>query len=101
MFYFTQIVFVREGQEEAFHAFEDKVLPLLERHNGVLLYRVRPPKPSVIATEFGYPYEIHIVTFPAMAHFEAYRDDPDRIQHMSLKEQSIEQVMLIRGERLG
>ncbi|GAB3956468.1 hypothetical protein GCM10028805_46420 [Spirosoma harenae] len=101
MLYFTQIVFVREGEEDTFHAFEDKVLPLLERHNGLLLYRVRPPKPSVITTEFGYPYEIHIVTFPEMADFKAYSNDPERIQYMSLKEQSIEQAMLIRGERLG
>ncbi|GAB4040547.1 DUF1330 domain-containing protein [Spirosoma gilvum] len=101
MLYFIQILFVQEGQEETFHSFEDQVLPLLQRHNGVLVYRVRPAEEAVIATEMGYPYEIHIVTFPAQADFEAYRDDPDRMKFLYLKDQSIDKVMLIKGALLG
>ncbi|GAB3932124.1 DUF1330 domain-containing protein [Larkinella terrae] len=101
MLYFTQILFVNEGQEAVFHSFEDRVLPLLQRHRGELLYRVRPLKPAVVATAMGYPYEVHLVTFPTMADFEAYRDDPERLQHMPLKNQSIAKVLLIKGEQLS
>jgi len=100
MIYFTQIIFIKEGQEFTFHAFEDKVLPLLEKHNGELICRIRPPKSSVITTKFGHPYEIHIVSFSDRKSFESYRDDPQRIQHMQLKDESVERVILIEGNIL-
>ena len=100
MLYFIQILYVHEGHEETFHSFEDDVLPLLQRHNGVLVYRARPAREAIIATEMGYPYEIHIVTFPAQTDFESYRDDPERTQFLYLKDQSVEHVMLIKGAML-
>ncbi|GAB3909648.1 hypothetical protein GCM10028803_47590 [Larkinella knui] len=100
MLYYTQVVFVKQGQEDAFHAFEDQVLPLLQQYRGELIYRVRPAESSVITTTMGLPYEIHLVTFPTRADFEAYRDDPQRRQYMGLKDQSIERVILIEGTAL-
>ncbi|RAK02809.1 hypothetical protein LX87_00929 [Larkinella arboricola] len=100
MLYYTQILFVKPGQETVFHSFEDQVLPLLERYNGELIYRIRPSESSVIATTLGYPYEIHLVTFKARADFEAYRDDPERKRHLALKDQSIDRVLLIEGAAL-
>ena len=29
--YCTQLIFIREGKEETFHSFEDRVLPLLTK----------------------------------------------------------------------
>ena len=100
MLYYTQVIFVLEGQEATFEEFEAHVLPLLQRHGGQLLYRVRPGRPDVIETAMDYPYEIHLVTFPARANFEAYRDDPERMRHMPLKEKSIRKAMLIEGKLL-
>jgi hypothetical protein len=45
-----------------------------------------------------YPYEIHLVSFADREGFEAYRDDPERLQHMYLKDESVERVMLIEGK---
>ncbi|MBD2756787.1 DUF1330 domain-containing protein [Spirosoma validum] len=100
MIYYTQILFVKPGREDVFHSFEDQVLPLLQQHHGELIYRVRPPKSSVVATTFGNPYEIHLVSFRSREDFEAYRDDPQRLQYVPLKDQSIERVMLIEGKLL-
>ncbi|GAB3316674.1 hypothetical protein GCM10027299_07210 [Larkinella ripae] len=100
MLYYTQILFIKPGQETVFHTFEDHVLPLLQNHNGELLYRVRPPEASVVATTLGHPYEIHLVTFATRADFEAYRDDPQRLHYLELKNQSIERVLLIEGTAL-
>ncbi|SOD78186.1 DUF1330 domain-containing protein [Spirosoma fluviale] len=100
MLYYTQIVFVKEGQEAVFHAFEDQVLPLLERHKGTLLYRVRPDTASVLTTTLGHPYEIHLVSFPDRTDFESYRDDPERRQHITLKDTSVERILLVEGRRL-
>ncbi len=100
MLYYTQLIFIKPGQEEVFHAFEDKVLPLLQRHKGALRYRVRPSRNSVIETTVAYPYEVHVVTFESRKDFESYRDDPERNQYVALKDQSVEKVLLIEGNLL-
>ncbi len=100
MLYYTQIIFVKEGKEEVFNEFEGHVLPLLTRHNGELLYRIRPDKISVIDASWGHPYEIHLVSFPTRKDFESYRDDKERLQYMPLKEESIEKALLIEGHLL-
>jgi hypothetical protein len=96
--YFTQIIFVKENQEEVFNLFESHVLPLLKKYNGTLIYRVRPTDNCVIETTIGHPYELHLVTFPTKEDFEGYRDDKERMQYMRLKEASIEKALLIEGE---
>ncbi|WP_128546974.1 DUF1330 domain-containing protein [Larkinella soli] len=100
MLYYTQLIFVKAGQEAAFHAFEDQVLPLLERHQGELILRLRSPASSVLATTVGHPYEVHLVSFPDREQFEAYRDDPERLQYMALKDESVGRVLLIEGTAL-
>ncbi|GAB3255668.1 hypothetical protein GCM10027347_16970 [Larkinella harenae] len=100
MLYYTQLIFIKEGHEATFHSFEEHVLPLLQRHQGELVYRIRPAMDSVLTTTLGYPYEIHLVSFSDRSHFEAYRDDPQRLQYLPLKDESVERVMLIEGNAL-
>ncbi len=100
MLYYTQLIYVQAGQETVFHDFEAHVLPLLQRHGGQLLYRARPGRPDVIETALEYPYEIHLVSFPAREGFEAYRDDPERLQYVPLKDRSVRKALLIEGKLL-
>lgn len=100
MLYYTQIIFIKEGQQDLFNEFESYVLPLLERHNGTLLYRVRPTDDCVIESNLGKPYELHLVSFPSREDFEGYAKDDDRLKYMHLKEASIEKAMLIEGKLL-
>ncbi|MGZ3819330.1 MAG: hypothetical protein ACXVB6_01975 [Mucilaginibacter sp.] len=100
MLYYTQIIFVKAGREDQFNLFESHVLPLLKKHNGTLIYRVRPAGDAVIETTIDQPYELHLVTFPERADFEAYRDDNERLQYMHLKEGAIEKALLIEGKLL-
>jgi hypothetical protein len=100
MLYYTQIIYIRAGKEDVFNQFEDHVLPLLERHNGKLLYRVRPTRECVVESNLDYPYEIHVVSFQSRQDFEAYRDDKERMQYVPLKELSIEKALLIEGSLL-
>ena len=95
MLYFTQLVYLKPGQETAFDAFEAVAIPLIARHNGQLLWRVRPDRSSVIEGEA--PSEIHLVTFPTQADFEAFSRDPGRTEFLHLKEASVERVVLIKG----
>jgi hypothetical protein len=100
MIYYTQLIFVIKGQEELFHSFEDKVLPLLKEHNGDLVYRVRPDKESFIEASAKLPYEIHLVTFPDRTDFDGYAKDPRRLEAMELKNKSVEKIILVEGKAL-
>lgn len=97
MLYYTQLVYIKKDQEQTFNLFEDKVLPLLNKYNGSLIYRVRLDKKNIIQTSIGSPDELHIVTFPTKEDFNHYKNDNERVQHLSLKEASIENVILIEG----
>jgi len=97
MLYYTQLIYIQKDREAVFHDFEDRVLPLLERHGGKLIYRVRPDEKSVITCEGEPPYELHLVAFKDRRGFETYRDDPDRTKYMQLKNESVARVLLIEG----
>ncbi len=56
---------------ESFNAYEDRVLPLLGEHGGVLQRRLRSDDGGT---------EVHLVWFPSSAAFEAYRADPRRAE---------------------
>jgi len=100
MIYYTQLIFVKKGSEADFNAFEEKVLPLLEDHNGRLIYRIRPDENSVIESNSELPYEIHLVSFISKAEFEHYKNDPKRLAFMALKNNSIEKAILIEGTEI-
>ena len=97
MLYYTQLIFIKQGQEELFHQFEDAVLPLLSAHDGELIIRVRPDRNTFIGGSSLHPYEIHLVSFPSKKSFEEYANDPERVKHISIKNQSVEKVILIEG----
>jgi uncharacterized protein (DUF1330 family) len=100
MIYYTQLIFVKQGYEDAFNSFEEKVLPLLKVHNGELVYRIRPEKSNVIESSRELPYEIHLVTFNSRDDFELYKNDPKRLAFIEVKNNAIEKVILIEGTEL-
>ena len=101
MIYFTQLVYIKEGQEAAFDQFESIAIPAISKYNGQLLLRVRPGTDSYIEHHIEKPYEIHIVSFPAEDDFVGFSQDEDRQKFLHLKEQSIRSVLLFKGSKLG
>lgn len=93
--YITLLIFVKRGEEEVFHSYEDKVLPLLARYNGQLLYRIRPEQNSFVYSPEDKPYEIHLVSFASKEDFENYKKDQERMSYAPLFGKSVEKVMLI------
>jgi hypothetical protein len=75
-----------------FLAYEDAVLPLLERHGGVLERRLR--------TGDGLT-EVHVVSFPSPEAFAAYRGDPDRVAQQHLLERSGAAMELLEVSDVG
>jgi uncharacterized protein (DUF1330 family) len=100
MIYITQLIYIKEGQEDVFHQFEDIAIPAIKKYNGRLLVRIRPTENSFIEYSIDKPYEIHIVEFDSAQDFENFKQDKDRMQFLHLKEQSVKTSILIGGTKL-
>ena len=95
-----QLIYIKEGQEEIFHQFEDIAIPIISKYNGRLLLRIRPDEKSLIEYSIDKPYEIHLVEFDDEKDFEAFSKDEERKKFLHLKEQSIKASVLIQGKKL-
>ncbi len=100
MIYFTQLIYINEGQEAVFHQFEEVAIPLIEKYNGQLLLRMRPTDDAYIDHQIDKPYEIHLVQFDTEQDFVAFSQDESRKQFLHLKEQSVRTALLYQGIKL-
>ncbi|MEZ4886262.1 MAG: DUF1330 domain-containing protein [Chitinophagales bacterium] len=100
MIYITQLIYIKEGEEEIFHEFENVALPLLKKYSGELLLRIRPSDDALIEGTLQKPYEIHFITFSREADLQDFMTDEDRKQYLHLKKKAIQSVILVKGERM-
>ncbi len=97
MVYLTQLIYVHEGREAMFEEFEAIVLPLLSKHHGQLLLRLRPDRASKIAGTEELPYELHVVSFESDDDRVRYSNDAERARVLHLKEQSVARTLVLEG----
>jgi uncharacterized protein (DUF1330 family) len=100
MIYLTQLIYIKEGQENVFHEFENVALPIISKYNGRLLLRVRPQEDAFIENTIDKPYELHLVEFSTEQDFTNFMHDEERKKFLHLKEQSIKSSVLIQGKKL-
>lgn len=100
MIYITQLIFIKEGKEDQFLEFENHAIPLMEKYNGRIIYRLRPTKESFISEEKELPYEIHFISFDAETDLADFMKDDSRLKFIHLKNESIKSTLLIKGKRL-
>ena len=100
MIFITQLIYIKEGQENVFHQFEDIAIPIISKYNGWLLLRVRPDDNSIIENNIDKPYEIHLVGFDTEQDFEDFKQDEERKKFLHLKDRSIKSVLLVKGEKI-
>ncbi|MBK8500777.1 MAG: DUF1330 domain-containing protein [Saprospiraceae bacterium] len=100
MIYITQLIFIKEGKEQAFLEFESSAIPLMEKYNGKILYRIRPGDESFVNKTSKTPYEIHFISFETEDDLNQFLLDEDRQKIMHLKEESIESTILVKGVRM-
>ena len=100
MIFLTQLIYIKEGQENIFHQFEDIPIPAIAKYNGKLLLRVRPDNNSIIENNIDKPYEIHLVEFNTEQNFQNFMHNEERKKFLHLKEQSVKSVVLIKGTKL-
>lgn len=100
MFFITQLIYIKDGQENVFNQFENVAIPIILKYNGRLLLRVRPTESSFIEYNIDKPHEIHLVEFASEQDFQNFTKDEERKQFLHLKEQSIKSVLLIKGTKV-
>ena len=100
MIYITQLIFVKEGKEEKFQEFESYAIPLMEKYNGKIIYRLRPSKESFIDPDKDLPYEIHFISFDSVQDLKGFMKDDSRLKLIHLKEESVKSMLLVKGEKL-
>ena len=68
--YFFLVIFLafsckvqNQKKEDVFLQFEDVAIPLITKHRGELVLRLRPNAESVVANAIEVPYEVHLVRF--------------------------------------
>lgn len=100
MIYLTQLIFVKKGKETVFHEFEDFAIPLMEKYNGRILYRIRPKAENFIDLTKKQPYEIHFMSFDSEEDLQEFLKDESRLKFMPLKEESIQSTFLVKGVKM-
>ena len=100
MVYITQLIYVKEGKETIFHQFEDFAIPLTEKYNGRVIYRLRPQSDSFISGEEELPYEIHFISFDSEEDLSNFMKDDTRLKFMHLKEASVKSMLLVKGRKM-
>tara|TARA_R110002020_G_scaffold1081_2_gene5369 strand:- start:18 stop:323 length:306 start_codon:yes stop_codon:yes gene_type:complete len=101
MIYITQLIYIKQGQENIFHQFEDIAIPLIAKYNGNLLLRIRPDTESFIESSIDQPYEVHLVSFHSQEDFDNFKLDEERKKFLHLKEKSITASILIQGTKIS
>ncbi|WP_199769297.1 hypothetical protein [Flavivirga eckloniae] len=96
----TQLIFVKEGKEAIFHEFEDHAIPLMEKYNGRIIYRIRPDETSFVSGEKELPYEIHFISFDSENDLTNFMNDDRRLKFIHLKNESIQSTLLVKGEKV-
>lgn len=85
---------VRPDRLDTFRAYERQAAAVMARHGGGIERVVEIP-----SEEEGGPYrEVHIVTFPDEAAYQAYSADPDMANWRPLREASVIRTEIMKGE---
>ena len=88
-------LFARPGQETAFRRFETEAARIIRRHGGRIDRVIRPTASS---RSDVLPREIHVVSFPSLERFEAYRGDRDLAELAPLRESAIHRTEITIGK---
>jgi antibiotic biosynthesis monooxygenase (ABM) superfamily enzyme len=88
-------LFIQVDQEVKFQQFEREAIQIMQKYHGQIEKVIRPIHTG---QKNELPYEVHIVWFPSMEQFEAYRKDPDLAQLADLRQSAISRTEIMIGQ---
>jgi hypothetical protein len=84
-------LWLKGGDVAGFEAFEHATAEIMATHGGRIDAAVRS------AADSEGPFEVHLVSFPSAAAFDAYRGDPRAVDLQPLRERVIARTEVWRG----
>ena len=69
-------LWIHQGREAEFEAYERKVVRIMARYGGVIEHAIRTSRASHV--EANEPFEVHVLRFPSHDLYNAYRNDAER-----------------------
>jgi len=87
-------LFIHPGREVEFRQFETEAARVMKKYGGQIAHVIRPTGSGQSGSS---PHEIHIVSFPSLESFEAYRGDPDLARLAPLRQAAIARTEVIVG----
>ena len=69
-------LWIHQGREAEFEAYERKVARIMARYGGVIEHAIRTSRRA--DEESSEPFEVHVLRFPSRDLYDAYRDDAER-----------------------
>jgi uncharacterized protein (DUF1330 family) len=69
-------LWIREGRELEFEAYERKVARIMARHGGGIEQAIRVLTAGLSASE--EPFEVQVLKFPSQVSFQAFQEDAER-----------------------
>ena len=88
-------LFIHPGQEVEFRQFETQAVRVMKKYGGRIENVIRP---TASVPSGSSPHEIHIVSFPSMEQFEAYRGDAELAKLAPLRQSAIARTEIVIGE---
>jgi hypothetical protein len=95
------LLWVHKGQEAAFDAFEREAARIMARHKGRIDHAVRMTAPPGSPPNDATPYEVHVVSFPDEASYEAYANDRDTVALRETRTKIIARMAIMTGREAG
>ena len=86
-------LWIAPGRTDEFGRFESAAASIMARHGGNIARRIS------VGAEHGSdgPDEVHVVTFPSQAAYQAYRADPELSSLSALRAKAILRTVILEG----
>lgn len=84
-------LWLKDDDIAGFAAFEHAAADLMAAHGGRIDSAIR------CAADSDGPFEVHVVSFPSVAAYDAYRADPRAVELRPLRERVIARTEVWRG----
>jgi uncharacterized protein (DUF1330 family) len=88
-------LFIHPGCEVEFRQFETEAARIMKKYGGRIEHVIRP---NASVPPDSLPYEIHVVSFPSLQQFEAYRGDAELAKFAPLRQSAIARTEIVIGE---
>jgi antibiotic biosynthesis monooxygenase (ABM) superfamily enzyme len=92
-------LWIHPGQEAAFEALEREAARIMARRKGRIDSAIRMTPSD--APKDATPFEVHVVSFPDKAAWEAYGQDPETLKLREKRGKIIARTALMQGRETG